>query len=324
MSGLRPAGNYLVHGLRVRSELRLDAREVKWPAHDLAIAVGEARPVPDRPPAGRVLARLDVPVGSSSLAAQDGRYVLRVNQYCDFELSGVLDAICVHSSPGVDEEFASLLVGGLLATVLTLKGCSVLHASAVEVSGRAVAFVAGSGMGKTTLAALCCAAGARLVTDDVLRVEIANGQGWCFSGSCELRIRAAVSELAESLPGAVSRSTVDERYAVRPEATTSARLPLLAIVAPRFDPATDQPRITRVHGAAAVRELVSFPRTLGWKDNEVARRDFALVANLATVVPVYRATLPQTLEADLADEVLTGVGVPPASSSRIRLARSSS
>lgn len=62
---------------------------------------------------------------------------------------------------------------------------------AEEVGGRAVAFIGSSGIGKTTLKALCCAAGARLVTDDVLRVEPRDGEGWCFHGTCTLRLRPA-------------------------------------------------------------------------------------------------------------------------------------
>lgn len=310
MNGSRPARTYLLHGLRVRSEIALDGPEADDRTHDLAIAVGEVRPVPDAPPGGRLLARLDLPVGSSSLAVQDGHYVLRVHRYCDFALSDRLEGIRVHLAPERDEEHASLLLGGVIATVLTLRGYSVLHASAVEVSGRAIAIAAGSGMGKTTLAALCCAAGARLVTDDVLRVETAHGQGWCHRGSSELRVRAAVAELAESLPGAARRSTVDERYAAQPPAAASTRLPLFAVVAPRFDPATDEPRIDRVYGAAAVRELVSFPRTLGWTDSDAARRDFAVLADIAGLVPVYRATLPQKLDPGLAESLLSGVGLP--------------
>ena len=65
-----------------------------------------------------------------------------------------------------------MLVGGtLLAFVLTMRGEAVLHASAVQVGDAALAFVGASGMGKSTMATLLCADGARLVTDDVLRLD---------------------------------------------------------------------------------------------------------------------------------------------------------
>src|SRR5436309_3387291 len=218
MTRSRPAKSYLLHGLCVRSELLLAAREIGGPLHDVAITIGQTRPVPDLPPAGRLLSHIDLPTGSCSLVTRDSRYILRVHRYCDFELSDGLGSICAHLPPHLDEEYASLLVGGVLATVLTLKGCSVLHASAVEVSGQVVAFVAGSGMGKTTLAALCCASGAKLVTDDVLRIETARDGGWCFAGTSELRLRPPLADLAESLSDGPSQSTVDERYSAGPPA----------------------------------------------------------------------------------------------------------
>jgi hypothetical protein len=302
---------YLLHGLRVRSEAALDAPETDSAPHDVVISLGARRPVPDEPPLGRLLARLDLPVGSSSLGAHDGGYTLRIHSYCEFEIDSALGALRVHVPPDADDELPSLMAGSALAMLMTLRGICVLHASAVEVAGGVVAFVAGSGMGKTTVATLCCAEGARLVTDDVLRVEVADGQGWCFSGSRELRLRPAAAELARSLSRTGGRSTVDERLAARPAAVTESRLPLRAIVAPVCDHLSDTPRIERVRGADAVRELVSFPRTSGWVDNEVTRRDFGVLAELAQRVPIFNARLPwgPPFEPRLAQTLLTSVGL---------------
>lgn len=52
-----------------------------------------------------------------------------------------------------------------------LQGLEPFHASAVEFGGRAVAFVASAGTGKTSVAAHLVAAGFPLVTDDVLALE---------------------------------------------------------------------------------------------------------------------------------------------------------
>jgi hypothetical protein len=304
---------YLLHGLRVSSKLRLDAPTVDSPAHDLTISIGVRRVIPDAVPGPQLLARLDLPGGSSSLAAANGGFVLRIHGQCDFEIASQLDRVEVHESPDAHSEFATLMGGTLLATVLTLNGASVLHASAVEASGVAIAFVAGAGMGKTTVAALACAAGARLVTDDVLRVESAEGRGWCFSGSRELRLRAGSAALANALSQAAPRSTLDKRYAVRPAATASARLPIGAIVAPSFGSGEERLRVERIRGRQAVQELVRFPRTLGWTDGEVTRRDFGVLAALAQQVPVYRATLPQQLEPEVAKALLSAVDCPPGS-----------
>ena len=86
----------------------------------------------------------------------------------------------VHADPDADDGVPSLFLGGALAAAVALRGACVLHASAVQTENLVIAFVGSSGMGKTTVAALCCASGARLVTDDVLRVTAEQGRAWCF------------------------------------------------------------------------------------------------------------------------------------------------
>jgi serine kinase of HPr protein (carbohydrate metabolism regulator) len=54
---------------------------------------------------------------------------------------------------------------------LHLQGLLCLHGSGVGIDGSAVAFLANKGAGKSTLATALCAAGATLVTDDMLPVD---------------------------------------------------------------------------------------------------------------------------------------------------------
>jgi hypothetical protein len=279
--------------------------------HDLDIRFGRRRAIPEAPSSGRLLARLELRGASSSLTAQARGYTLRIHGRADFELDASLRLMRVHLAHDAEEEIASLLMESALATVLALSGQCVLHASAVQTDGRAVGFMGSSGMGKTTLAAQCCAAGARILSDDVLRVEVADGRAWCFSGSSELRLRAAAAELAASLTASARRSTVDERQAVRPPAAAPGRHPIGALVVPICDRDLERARIERLRGPDAVRELVRFPRTLGWIDGERARRDFAVLAALAELVPVYRATLPwgPPFDPDVAHSLLGAVPV---------------
>jgi hypothetical protein len=64
-----------------------------------------------------------------------------------------------------------LLFAQVLPLAATLQGLELLHASAVELDGQTLAFVAASGVGKTSVAAHLVAEGASLLTDDVLAVE---------------------------------------------------------------------------------------------------------------------------------------------------------
>jgi hypothetical protein len=63
------------------------------------------------------------------------------------------------------------LVGRVLPWAAVLRGREVLHASAVALDGRALAFVAPTGGGKTSLAIELVLGGGRFLTDDVLALE---------------------------------------------------------------------------------------------------------------------------------------------------------
>jgi hypothetical protein len=90
-----------------------------------------------------------------------------------------------------------LLLNQVLPVVLGRRGRLVLHASAIAIDDAVIAFVGRSGVGKSTLAAACCGAGARLVTDDALvLVEGGDTQIWTAVPSyASLRLSADISEL---------------------------------------------------------------------------------------------------------------------------------
>jgi hypothetical protein len=73
----------------------------------------------------------------------------------------------------------------------TLQGLELLHASAVEVDGRVVAFVARAGTGKTSVAAHAVALGGRLVTDDVLALELVHDRVVAHPGGRTVNISPA-------------------------------------------------------------------------------------------------------------------------------------
>ena len=67
-----------------------------------------------------------------------------------------------------------LLYAQVLPLAATLQGLELLHASAVVLDGRTIAFSAPQGTGKTSVAAHLVAGGASLLTDDVLALELSN------------------------------------------------------------------------------------------------------------------------------------------------------
>lgn len=70
----------------------------------------------------------------------------------------------------------TILLGPIFSILLRQRGLLVLHASAVKIGDRAVAFMGGSGWGKSTLVTAFHARGYDVLTDDVLPLQLGDSQ----------------------------------------------------------------------------------------------------------------------------------------------------
>ena len=96
-----------------------------------------------------------------------------------------------------------VLYAQALPLAATLQGLELLHASAVLVDGKLIAFSAPSGTGKTSTAAHLVAGGATLLTDDVLAIECAGDRILGYPGAPLTKV--AQGELATMPATAHSR-----------------------------------------------------------------------------------------------------------------------
>jgi hypothetical protein len=103
----------------------------------------------------------------------DGSDLLCFGAVGEFRL-GVAVIECRAAAPGHSDLVELRFLGPVMAFWLELQGLPALHASAVVLGHRAVAFLSGNGGGKTSLAAALIQAGHPLLTDDVLAVEPAS------------------------------------------------------------------------------------------------------------------------------------------------------
>jgi len=69
----------------------------------------------------------------------------------------------------------TILLGPVFCVLLRQRGFLVLHASCIEINDQAIAFLGGSGWGKSTLAAAFQSKEYRVLTDDVLAIDLATG-----------------------------------------------------------------------------------------------------------------------------------------------------
>ena len=291
--------SYRAHGLTVHSdhELPLPPAGPGTAAPDLVLRAGAGRPVPDTDPPGCVLAALSRPDGNRfyCFTRTGGAVVLRYPGLCEFVGDRTLSDVAVHLHPGADPGLIPVLAAGALVTVhLKLRRELVLHASAVRVDGRALAFVGASGMGKSTLAAALCLDGRDLVADDVLRAR-PGGAGivWVHPGSTETRLRPAARELATSARAGAARPPADGRLALAPRSRTGADpLPLAACVVPLPSRTATDVTVRRLSGVDALIRMVQFPRIVGWQEPESAAAEFQALADLVEHVPVFDASIP--------------------------------
>jgi hypothetical protein len=185
-----------------------------------------------------------------------------------------------------------LVLAQALPLASVLRGLEVLHASAVALDGRAIAFLGPSGAGKTTLAMHLLARGARLVTDDVLAVTAAGGSVTAHRGGAVARIDAgAVRAMSAGERAALGRVEArGAKWHVRPpRGPRAVALGALYVVVPA--PAAAGLVIERVRPLDP--GLLLGSAFLPYLDApERLRRQLDVVAALAADVPLFRLHAP--------------------------------
>lgn len=259
---------------------------------DVDVELGDERTGTDPAPASSVLAVLETDGAPwYTLIADGDGYLMRFDGCGDFVISPALDHVVVRPQAGGRTEILPILFAGTVsAALLALRGCTVLHASAVSVDGSAIAFTGQSGRGKTTMAALMCLGGAELVAEDVLRVE-PGAPVVCHGAITHLRLRDGATDIVERFSTTSRHLTVDRRHAVMPTAAPGP-VPLSAVVIPSPSRVADVVSVHRLEPGDALVALLSFPRVHGWRDEGVLRRDFATLAQVVSAVPVVEAVIP--------------------------------
>ncbi|TGS12885.1 serine kinase [Mesorhizobium sp. M2E.F.Ca.ET.209.01.1.1] len=191
---------YKAYGLVIGSEVALPELEPTAPATpDLEIAV---RPV-------------DFP-GRASQDATAFRFE-PTRQYLSWQAVGTFmissaNRIDVDPAPGVDDPLLAFpLLGPVMALALHQRGLLVLHASAIEVDGKSVIFMGDKGAGKSTTAGAMIRAGHRLLTDDVVALDLSDpGRPIILPGFPQLK-------LAADAAGAIRLERAEVRPQVHPQ-----------------------------------------------------------------------------------------------------------
>ncbi|HYG46489.1 MAG TPA: hypothetical protein VD846_00975 [Allosphingosinicella sp.] len=275
----RGAGIYRLFGLNLRSEIALAglAPAVDAGTVDVDVAFGSVPP-------GEYPPGYSVAEGGTLLSiSKVGRYLIREGR-----------EIVIEPAEGASERNLRLfLLGSAIGALLHQRGLLPLHANAIDLGGRAVAFSGHSGAGKSTIAAWFHDRGYPILADDVCVIGFDDsGRALAYPGIPRLRLWREALEASGRDAGAYDRSFDDtEKYDVPTLSDAKLEpLPLAAIYLLRKTDEGAGPAIERLTGVDAVETLISNTYRGGYL-RTIGRTAEHLAACLRVVrsVPVFRA-----------------------------------
>ena len=196
------------------------------------------------------------------------------------------------------EDTATYLLGPVMGFVLRLRGVTCLHASAVAIGGRAIAFAGHAGSGKSTLAASFARLGHAVLTDDVTALGVEDGAFHVEPAYPRVRLwPESVRSLfgsADALPRITP--TWDKRFlgldggAYRFQ---GRRLPLAAVYV--LEGRGAGAGIEPLEAPEALMALIARAYSARLLDKAMRAEEFGVLSRLVGGVPVLRARAPEGL-----------------------------
>ena len=277
--------DYRVFGLKIRSDLPLPEL---FPAHD-----------PDEPDI-RIREGLVRAADQAGLTADGDALILTVGEVGRYRIERGRE-IVVDSEPGVPGRNLRLfLLGSAFGALLHQRELLPLHANAVEVDGRAVAFMGESGAGKSTWAAWFHDRGHRVVADDVCVVRFdEEGRALAQPGLPRLRLWDEAMEATGRNAADFARSYFgDESFnqfdvPIAPQTAADRELPLGAAYLLERGERTV---IELLEGIEAVEAVFAHTYRGGFvAPADAAQSHWSAAMQLVRSTPVFRFTRPWSL-----------------------------
>jgi hypothetical protein len=198
-----------------------------------------------------------------------------------------------------DGEVRAYLLGSAMGALLHQRGLLPLHASAVEIGGRAIAFIGTSGAGKSTMALHMNARGHPLICDDICAVDMSGTIPVVWPGLCNLKLwRDALTSTGRAPDGLEQVLPTLDKYRL-PVATTAPYepYPLAGIVCLEAVADAADATFESLAGAEAAAVLIanSFRGQLV-KPMDRSRTHFEQVTAVARTTGVHRLTRPWAID----------------------------
>jgi hypothetical protein len=278
--------SYRICGLSVQSDIVLPGLLAGEPDCLPQVTIRRG-PVPESLPGAQL-------VGPTWQIA-DKQFLLDVPNVARFLLNNGDQIVFAPESEASAEEVPIFIVGTVFGILLHQREQVVLHASAVEVDGKAIMFCGSSGAGKSTLAAALVQRGYRLVTDDVCAITFSDAaHPIVHPDGRQLKLWAeAIEQLKlEGIRGERVRGCLEKFY-VEPHCAASEALPLGAVyvlneAGPSNTPGIEQPNV--VDAALFLRWHAYRPLLVSRLAQK--RQYFRAVAQIANKSGVFRLIRP--------------------------------
>ena len=223
----------------------------------------------------------------------DGGTLLKVDKVGRFLIRDGCEILVEPAADSSERNVRLFLLGSALGALLHQRGLLPLHANAIEMDGKAVAFSGHSGAGKSTIAAWFHDRGHRILTDDVCVIGFdESGHAIAYPGIPRLRLwREALEASGRDADGYDRSFDAMDKYDVPSERRTLEPLPLAAIYLLRqAGEENGGPSIERLQGVDAVETIVAntyrgaYLKTIGRTAEHLAAS-----LGIARKVPVFRA-----------------------------------
>lgn len=225
-------------------------------------------------------------------------------------------AICRMLGDVEQRAFEANLLNFVVSASLTMQGEETLHATVLEMEGRAVGLLGQSGAGKSTLAAYLISCGADLITDDMLRVSFAGNTILAYPGPYRLKLldQPAIG----FLPDAVADghfNALSGKIMVRPRRElrrhrAPSRLAALFHLGDPDDDTITEVSSARLNGLELARTVMSSAMDTRYADSSRMEHQMRFVARVADLLPVHALRYPRTVAAldDVAREIRRIIG----------------